>query len=149
MVFNNFGIEAFYNRAYSKNIATQIINGEIGSDDHHMVGTFTSKYQAFGVDILGYLPVTDYFDFIGFVGLGQYQFDNEAEFEARFLEGNNVDGRFSYDFSENSLSWRVGGGFQFNIARGLVLRTMYRYIKIKTDTINSLQEYSVGIRFLF
>lgn len=146
---SNLGIEAFYNRAYSKNTATQIINGEIGSEYHHMVGTFTTKYQAFGIDVLGYLPVTDYFDFIGFIGLGQYQFDNEAEFEARYLDQEGVVGRFSYDFSEDSLGWRVGGGIQFNIARGLVLRAMYRYIKIKTDAVNSLQEYSVGIRFLF
>ncbi len=147
---SNFGIEAFYNRAYSKNVATQISNNAIATDDYHMVNTFTTKYQAFGVDILGYLPVTDYFDFIGFVGLGQYQFDNEAEFEVRYLEGGQgVVDQFSYDFSEDSLGWRVGGGVQFNIARGLVLRAMYRYIKIKTDTINYLQEYSIGIRFLF
>jgi opacity protein-like surface antigen len=75
--------------------------------------------------------------------------DNEAEFEARYLDQEGVVGRFSYDFSEDSLGWRVGGGIQFNIARGLVLRAMYRYIKIKTDAVNSLQEYSVGIRFLF
>ena len=146
---SNFGIEAFYNRAYSKNVATQMINGKIGGEDHHMIGTFTTSYQAFGIDVLGYLPVTDYFDFIGFVGLGQYQFDNEAEFEARFLEGSNPVGRFSYDFSEDSLGWRVGGGIQFNIARGLVLRAMYRYIKVNAEAVNSLQEYSLGIRFLF
>lgn len=145
---SNFGIEAFYNRAYSKNTVTQILNGQIGGDFHHMVGTFTSKYQAFGVDVLGYLPVTDYFDFIGFVGLGQYQFDNEAEFEVRFLDSSPID-RFSYDFSEDSLGWRIGGGIQFNIARGLVLRAMYRYVKVNAETINSLQEYSLGIRFLF
>ena len=30
-----------------------------------------------GVDIIGYLPVTDYFDFVAFVGLGQYYFENK------------------------------------------------------------------------
>ena len=144
----NLGIEAFYNRSYNKNTITRIDQGAIGAKDYHMVETFVSKYQAFGVDLLGYLPVTEYFDFIAFVGLGQYYFDNEASFEIRYLDDNVVND-FSQDFDENKLAWRIGGGIQFNIARGVVLRSMYRFIKLKTDTINYLQEFSVGVRFLF
>ncbi|MBE6453909.1 MAG: porin family protein [Alphaproteobacteria bacterium] len=147
---SNLGIEAFYNRSYSKNVVTQIDNRTINNSDYHMVNTFISKYQAFGVDLLGYMPVTDYFDFIAFVGLGQYMFDNEAKFEVHYLEGlNSAVDKASFDFGEDALGWRIGGGMQVNIARGLVLRAMYRYIKIQTDTIDSLQEFSVGIRFLF
>lgn len=149
---SNLGIEAFYNRAYSKNEITQIDNRTVNNSDYHMVNTFVTKYQAFGVDVLGYLPVTDYFDFIAFVGLGQYMLDNSAKMEINYLEGSPgtpaVDD-VSFDFSEDKLAWRIGGGIQFNIARGLVLRTMYRYIKLKTDSINSFQEYSIGVRFLF
>lgn len=149
---SNLGIEAFYNRAYSKNEVTQIDNRTVNHSDYHMVNTFVTKYQAFGVDVLGYLPVTDYFDFIAFVGLGQYMLDNSAKMEINYLEGSPgtpaVDD-VSFDFSEDKLAWRIGGGIQFNIARGLVLRTMYRYIKLKTDSINSFQEYSIGVRFLF
>ena len=105
--------------------------------------------MAFGVDLIGYLPVTDYFDFLAFVGLGEYMFDNSADFEVRHLEPNEVVDTFNTDFDENKLAWRVGGGFQFNIARGLVLRTMYRFIKVKTSTIKNMQEWSVGVRFLF
>ena len=148
----NFGIEAFYNRSYDENVVTQVNNNLINSPTHHTVNTFVTKYQAYGVDLLGYLPVTDYFDFIAFVGLGQYNFDNEATFEVHYLEGGTgspaVD-RMTSDFSDDSLAWRVGVGMQVNIARGLVLRTMYRYIKLNTDTIKNLQEFSVGIRFLF
>lgn len=150
---SNFGIEAFYNRSYSKNVVTQVDNQIINNNNYHTVNTFISQYQAFGVDILGYMPVTDYFDFIAFVGLGQYMFDNEAKFEVYYLEGGTAGSsavdRSSFDFSEDVLGWRIGAGMQVNIARGLVLRAMYRYIKVQTDTIDSLQEFSVGIRFLF
>lgn len=147
----NFGIELFYNRSYNENTVTQIDNTTLGSTDYHMVNTYISKYQAYGIDFLGYLPVTDYFDFIAFVGLGQYHFDNEARFESHYLESGNqpaVDSA-DFDFSEDKLAWRVGFGAQFNIARGLVLRSMYRYIKLNTDTIDYLQEFSIGLRFLF
>ncbi len=148
----NFGIEAFYNRSYDENVVTQVNSYQVFSPTHHTVNTFVTKYQAYGVDLLGYLPVTDYFDFIAFVGLGQYNFNNEATFEIYKLEsgaGTPPVDRMTSDFSEDSLAWRVGVGMQVNIARGLVLRTMYRYIKLNTDTIKNLQEFSVGIRFLF
>lgn len=149
---SNLGIEAFYNRAYSKNIVTQIDNSTVNNSDYHMVNTFVTKYQAFGVDVLGYLPVTDYFDFIAFVGMGQYMLDNSARVEINYLEGSpgtSAVNEASFDFSEDKLAWRIGGGVQFNIARGLVLRSMYRYIKLKADSINAFQEYSIGVRFLF
>lgn len=148
----NLGIEAFYNRAYSKNVITQIDNKTVNNTDYHMVNTFVTKYQAYGVDVLGYLPVTDYFDFIAFVGLAEYRFDNKATFEINYLEGgtgNPAVDSASYSFGDNKLAWRIGGGVQFNIARGLVLRSMYRFIKLKTDTVNYFQEYSIGLRFLF
>lgn len=149
----NFGMEAFYNRTYSKNTNTQFDNKVLGATDYHIIGTYTSSYQAFGVDLIGYLPVTDYFDFLAFVGLGQYMFDNSADFEVRHLETitstTEIVDTFGTDFDEHKLAWRVGGGFQFNIARGLVLRSVYRFIKVKTSTIKNMQEWSVGVRFLF
>ena len=146
---SNLGIEAFYNRAYSKNEVTQLDTTSIGHPDRHLVNSFVTQYQAFGIDILGYLPVTDYFDFIAFVGMGQYMLDNEATFTVNYLEDGKPDDVMNYDFSEDKLAWRIGAGIQFNIARGLVLRSMYRYIKLNTDTINAFHEYSIGLRFLF
>ncbi len=147
---NNFGIELFYNRTYNDNTVTQIDNTTLNNTDYHMVNTYITKYQAFGLDLLGYLPVTEYFDFIAFVGLGQYNFDTEARFETHYLEsGNAALDQAEFDLSEDKIAWRVGLGFQFNIARGLVLRSMYRYISLNTDAIDYLQEFSVGLRFLF
>lgn len=144
----NFGIEAFYSRSYNKNKITRINNVSVGSENYHTVEEFTNEYQAFGVDLLGYLPVTEYFDFIAFVGVGKYYFDNNASFVVNYLDSTPVD-KFSQDYSDDSLAWRVGGGVQFNIARGIVLRSMYRFIKLNSDAVDYLQEFSVGIRFLF
>ena len=146
----NIGVEAFYNRAYNKNEVTQVDHKTLGAGDYHMVNTFTTRYQAFGLDFLGYMPVSDYFDFIAFVGLGQYKFDNKAHFEVRYLEsGLGTVDAFTQDFSEDKLAWRLGAGFQVNLGRGLMLRTMYRYIRLQTAMLKNTQEFSVGFRFAF
>lgn len=147
----NIGIELFYNRSYNKSNVTQIDNKTLGNIDYHLANEYITEYQAFGIDLLGYLPVTDYFDFIAFVGVGQYDIDVEAGIKSYYLEssGQSAVDEGKFDLSEDKLAWRVGLGFQFNIARGLVLRSMYRYIRLNTDTIDYLQEFSVGLRFLF
>ena len=147
----NWGMEAFYNRAYAKNEVTQYDDVNISSTDYHLINTYVTKYQAFGVDLVGYLPVTQFFDFVAFVGIGKYQFDNSARFEARYLEGGITPAVYTanYSFDEDEIGYRVGGGVQFNVMNGVVLRLMYKYINIGSDTIHYLQEYSASLRFLF
>lgn len=146
----NWGIEAFYNRSYAKNEVTQYDDVNISSTDYHLINTYISKYQAYGIDLVGYIPVTQFFDFVAFVGIGKYHFDNTAKFEAHYLEGlNPAVYSASYSFDEDEIGYRAGGGVQFNIMDGVVLRLMYKYINIGSDTIHYLQEYSAGLRFLF
>ena len=150
----NIGVEAFYNRTFSDNKVIHADLNALASSQFHVVNTYISKYQAFGVDIIGYLPLTDYFDFVAFVGLGQYYFDNEVVHNVADVVGGTGSGNpyfdtLSSEFNDDTLAWRVGGGIQFNIARGLILRGMYRYISINSTTIKNLQEFSVGVRFLF
>ena len=84
----------------------------------------------------------------------KYYFDNEVTHEFAEVLGGSGSGvpyidKFSSDFSEDSIAWRVGLGVQFNIGRGVVLRGTYRYISIDTETIKNLQEFSLGLRFVF
>jgi opacity protein-like surface antigen len=68
------------------------------------------------------------------------------------MEGGPNDGPVDvtrFNFDENKLAWRLGGGIQINIARAIMLRGMYRLIKLQTDTVNYFQEFSVGVNFLF
>ncbi len=149
--YKNWGIEAFYNRSYAKNEVTQYDDVNISSTDYHLINTYITKYQAFGIDLVGYLPVTQFFDFVAFVGIGKYKFDNSARFDANYLEGGITPAVYSakYSFDEDEIGYRVGGGVQFNIMDGVVLRLMYKYINIGSNTIHYLQEYSAGVRFLF
>ena len=150
----NIGIEAFYNRTFNDNKVISVDTNALSPSSNHLVNTFITKYQAFGVDVIGYLPVTDFFDFIAFVGLGQYYFDNEVTHDVADTTGgsgadNPYFARESSDFSDDMLAWRVGGGIQFNLGRGVVLRGMYRYINVNSSNIKYLQEFSVGVRFVF
>lgn len=144
----NFGFEAFYNRAYNSNKVSHYDGTSLGNPSYHMVDTFTTKYQAYGVDLVGYLPITRYFDFVAFVGVGKYKFDNSARFEVMYGEAPSIYTK-SISFDEDEIGYRAGGGVQFNIVDGVALRLMYKYINVGSATIHYLQEYSVGLRFLF
>ncbi len=155
----NIGIEAFYNRTFKDNENVQydrkaLAGGTDPSAVYHVVNTYVTKYQAFGVDVIGYLPVTNFIDFVAFVGLGKYYFENEVTHEVAEVVGGSGSGvpyidKFTSEFDEDTVAWRVGGGIQFNIGRGVVLRGTYRYIAINSDAIKNLQEFSVGLRFVF
>lgn len=144
----NFGFEAFYNTSYNDNEVTQVIKNIGGNSNYHSINSYTSKYQAFGIDLIGYIPATRFFDFVAFVGIGKYKFENTARFNVRYMGLNTVSSE-TYSFDEDELGYRAGGGIQFNIANGVALRLMYKYINIKTQTIRYLQEYSASLRFLF
>ena len=142
----NMGIELFYNRSIQKNDVKD------GPD------TYVSKYHAFGVDLIGYLPVTNYFDFIAFAGLGQYYFENSVIYEGiiGYKENKDADdgkepisGLVKDDAFGRTFAWRLGLGFQFNLGNGVIIRSMYRYVHIDNMNIQKLQEYSVGLRFAF
>ncbi len=149
----NFGIEAFYNRSFDENETIHVDLNALAGSSYHMVNTYLTKYQAFGVDILGYLPITGFFDFVASVGLGQYYFDNEVKHDVAYISGGLAGDPYydnmSSDFSEDTLAWRLGLGAQITIGRGLMLRGMYRYIHINTTAIKNMQEFSVGLGFVF
>ena len=84
----------------------------------------------------------------------KYYFENEVTHEVAEVVGGSGSGvpyidKFTSEFDEDTVAWRVGGGIQFNIGRGVVLRGTYRYIAINSDAIKNLQEFSVGLRFVF
>ena len=116
-------LEAFFQQSAE-------VKSHNGTIDH-----IKTKFYAYGLDAYGYLPLgCDGFNLLGSLGLANYNM------KVKYHHGSDDKQRMGY---------RVGIGAQFNIARGLVLRSMYRYIRLNTDTIDYLQEFSVGLRFLF
>ena len=149
-----FGLEAFYQQTFEDNHFSQIDNETLNSSgadytDYHLMNNYVTSFKAYGLDAIGYLPVTPYFDFVGSLGLAQYNFRNKATFNAYYLDQFDPRGSIEKDFDDDTFGIRAGLGAQVNIADGVALRLMYRYIHVGGDFIDNLNEFSFGVRFLF
>lgn len=143
----HFGLEAFYQKSGKE---TKNIYEDEGEDWSEKQKTELS-YAAYGIDAIGYMPVTQEVELLASLGFAQYDFktkfiDNYSEIEdgEKYSE-NEVDNK---DF--DSLGIRIGIGAQYNINEHFALRAMARYIKMDDDEyIKSLTELSLGLRYMF
>lgn len=144
-----WGLEAFYQQSYDDNTMTSVDNKTLNNIDYHLLNDYTTSFKAYGLDFIGYAPLSPYFDFVGSLGLAQYKFENEGLFTAYYVDGTDKRDVVKRSFDEDKLGWRAGIGAQLNIADGIALRAMYRYIYIGGDLVDDLNEFSLGLRFLF
>ena len=144
-----WGLEVFYQQSTDDNTMTQIDNKTLGSIDYHLMSDYTTSFKAYGIDLNGYIPVSQYFDFVASLGLAQYKFENEAIFTSYYVDKGDKRDMVKKDFGEDKLGYRAGIGAQLNIADGVALRAMYRYIYLGGDLVDNLNEFSLGLRFLF
>ena len=95
------------------------------------------KYNAYGLDLYGYLPLgcDQTFSLLGTTGLAIYDTD--------FKET----GRKHHDASR--VGYRVGGGAQYNLTENLAARVIGRYSYIGTKDLNHLAEVTAGLRYAF
>lgn len=146
-----WGLEAFYETSYKDNTTSQIDDHTLnaGIAGYYMMNDYLTKYHAYGVDIIGYIPVSPYFDFLASVGLANYVFENSATFAIYNVDSTTLDTVVSKNFDDDKIGWRIAAGGQFNIADGVALRAMYRYVSLGGDVIDDMSEISLGVRFLF
>lgn len=144
-----WGLEAFYQQSYDDNTKTSVDTVTLNNPDYHLMNDYTTSFKAYGLDLIGYAPVSPYFDFVGSLGLAQYKFENEALFTSYYVDHTNPADVVKRNFDEDKIGWRAGIGAQLNIADGVALRAMYRYIYIGGDLVDDLSEVSFGLRFLF
>lgn len=148
-----FGLEAFYEKTYKDNTVNQLDNttlGSAGGSGYYLMNEYVTSYSAYGADFIGYLPFSEYFDFLASFGIAQYKFENKANFAVyQYGSGTTLDTVINRDFNEDKFGWRAAIGAQVNIADGVALRGMYRYISIGGDVIDDMNEFSIGVRFLF
>lgn len=132
----NFGIEAFYMAS--------------GKEKDRYYGVWNSldtlqaetKFQAYGVDLIGYIGSTDKVDYLLTAGLGQYEYETKYKYHyLKRITKQTVD--------EDGIGIRVGAGIQLNLDRYVSLRAMYRYIFSDLDGIKHSQEILVGVRVGF
>lgn len=118
-----FGTEAFY----------QFSMPEKNTSD---AGSFHSRFQAYGLDALGYLPLgcDGEVDLIGGIGLGQYEF--------KIRHDGSSD-------KEESLGYRLNVGAQYNVTENWAVRGMYRHVYTQKSEIDAIDEFSLGVRYSF
>lgn len=109
------GVEAFY----------QLSKKEHKADNR-------SQIQAYGADVLGYLPLGCYgeYEVLASAGLGQYT------------------AKYNKD-QDSGLGYRLGAGLQYNVTDNWAVRAMYRHVWVDKSILNSINEFSLGVRYSF
>lgn len=128
--FNKYvGAEAFYQ--FSKNNKNTDIDGD----------TFHNRFQAYGADILGYLPLgcDGKVELIAGAGIGQYELKARMK-SADF--GSETD-------KEETLGYRLNLGAQYNIDENWSVRGMYHHVYTQKSFIDAIDEFSLGVRYNF
>ena len=115
----NFGVEAFFQQT------------EEGEKD---------KYHAYGVDMIGYMPLgcDEKIELLGSLGLGYY--DAEVKGEALGVREK---------YTDDGWGWRLGAGAQYNFTENMAGRVMVRYADVDIDGIDNIVDLTAGIRYSF
>ena len=132
-VVRNFGLEAFYQLSggeKNSNFTTNDNDVAEGSKIH-------SRFTAYGLDALGYLPLgcEGKVELIAGAGVGEYTF------KIRKVCYGTV--------KDHSTGYRLNAGVQYNIDENWSLRGMYHHVYTQKSWVDAIDEFSVGIRYNF
>ena len=122
--FNKWsGVEAFY----------QLTKQE---SNHYEGVKYHSRLQAYGADLLGYLPLgcEQKFELLAGLGIGEY------EVKARGEDGSEKD---------SGVGYRLTAGAQYNLDENWSVRATYRHVYVDKSFLNDLNELSLGVRYNF
>ncbi|MCM1323059.1 MAG: porin family protein [Acetobacter sp.] len=145
-----FGVEAFYQQSGEEKHRDNTFFESTEYDGDEDYDTTTISYKAFGVDLLGYIPVTQDIEIITSLGLAQYDFDTNLNMSALNSDTGEREKYLSESKSFDSLGFRIGLGAQYSINEHFALRAMARYVKMDDDEyVKSLTEFSLGLRYMF
>lgn len=98
----------------------------------------SSYFQAYGLDMLGYLPLgcEGTIAPVATMGIGEYTLKNDY--------------RFGKDRRDHGWGYRFGGGLRYNLAADWSAVALVRYVKL--DGIKDhdhLTEYSLAVKYVF
>ena len=143
----HFGIEAYYSTTLGDNKVTH-------TESYSQYPEFARReyevtYKAFGIDLLGYIPINDYIEFIASIGVGKY--DAKAKVKVVAYEDNSYNDLRSVDkkFEDSSVAYRLGGGMQIWMSKHLTFRLMARWTQIGGEFMNYITEINAGVRYHF
>ncbi len=124
-----FGTELFYQ--LSDNYAKSYTGVKLGS-----------RFQAYGLDLYGYLPLgcDQVFSLLGTAGVAEYQFKHKGL----------VDGWDRTTAKDKGIGWRAGLGAQYSINDNWDVRAVARYVNFnQLDHMDHMMEYTAGIKYNF
>lgn len=145
--FRNLGIEAFYSASLGDN---KVEYTESYSHYPEFArGEYEVTYKVMGLDLLGFLPINDYIEFIASIGVGKY--DAKAKVKVVAYEDNSYNNlrSVSKEFEDSAVAYRIGGGFQIWMSKHLTFRLMARWTQIGGDFMDYITEINAGVRYHF
>ena len=128
-------VGTMYNRFFGTELFYQL------SDSHkirHGLDKAKTSFQAYGLDIYGYLPFGCYgtFTLLGGLGVGEYTFRKDFSFAKKQRD--------------HGIGWRASFGAMYNIYEQWGLRFLARYVNFnQIEDLDHMMEYSAGIRYTF
>lgn len=130
---HNFGVELFFSQSSTNDL--EYIS-EVQAQNHEFY------YQSFGFDIFAYYPVSINFDFFTSFGVANYITYNKYEYVGILNQEDKI--------KENDVTTRFGIGVMYsfpgNKINGLL---QYQYTPINNELINTMSEFSIGMRYIF
>ena len=126
-IYDHFGLEAFYqDSGEEKSDRVWPAPGESGK--------YKSSFEAYGLDVMGYVPAYENAEVFGAIGWGEYKLK---------IKG------FGTSTHEKKNGVRFGAGLQYNFNEHITLRTAARYIYLDSDIAKNIAELSLGVRYSF
>ena len=169
--YKYFGFEGFYQRSFGEkkdnmsNISVPVdkkghevssIKDENYDHDAHgkLYDQRTFLSSAYGIDFLGYLPLSQQLDLVASIGIGQYEFETRSKAKKTYESGEegwyHTNNSYTYHKDFDSAGIRVGVGLQYTLDDMVAFRGMVRYVKLSKDEyVKDLIETSLGIYYLF
>ena len=143
----HFGIEAFYSTTLGDNKVEYTESYSFFPEFAR--GEYEVTYKAFGIDLLGFIPINDYIEFIASIGVGKY--DAKAKVKVVAYEDNSYNNLRSIDknFEDSSVAYRIGGGMQIWLSTHLTFRLMARWTQIGGEFMDYITEVNAGVRYHF
>ena len=98
-------------------------------------GTKKFKFNAYGLDMYGYMPLgcAQKFSLVGTAGLAVY--DTELKYNDKV--------------SKSKVGYRVGGGAQYQLTDHIAARVIGRYGYIGSRDLNHIAEVTAGLKYSF
>lgn len=108
------------------------------------------SYRALGLDFLGYYTINKYYELIGALGLGWYDFNVSANLNL-YNKTVGISHSISADMGKKTTyGIRIGAGFQWYLNDNISTVLMGRYVKMtRDDVLKDMLEFSLGLRYNF